>query len=249
MKTICLSLLVSISLLAQAPPSKKGTVKEPPRGPGVKPSLMNPSSLHAQAPAVYKAQFTTTKGDFIIEVHREWAPIGADRFYNLVKYGFYNDASFFRVLKGFVAQFGMNAKPSVQAVWQNANLRDEPVKQSNKRGTVTFAKTSMPNTRSTQIFINLGDNGQLDADGFAAFGTVIEGMDVVDKFYNGYTDRNGPDQGRIAAEGKPYLDKNFSQLDSIKIAKIVVPAAPAPAGDAKKAAAPDAKKAAAPDKK
>lgn len=215
----------------------------------MKPSLMNPSSLHAKAPEVYKAQFTTTKGDFIIEVHRELAPIGADRFYNLVKYGFFNDASFFRVLKGFVVQFGMHAKPSIQAVWQNANLRDEPVKESNKRGTVTFAKTSMPNTRSTQIFINLGDNAQLDADGFSPFGSVIEGMDVVDKLYNGYTDRNGPDQGRIASEGKPYLDKNFSQLDSIKIAKIVMPAAPAPAGDAKKAPAPAAKKPAAPDKK
>ena len=163
MKTICLSLLISISMLAQGPATKGGPVKEPPRGPGAKPSLMNPASLHAKAPEVYKAQFTTTKGDFIVEVHRDWAPIGADRFYNLVKNGYYNDASFFRVLQGFVVQFGMNAKPSVQAVWQNANIRDEPVKQSNKRGTLVFAKPSRPNTRTTQVFINFGDNAQLDA--------------------------------------------------------------------------------------
>jgi len=215
MKMIRLSIFLCSGLLLAQPPQPGG--KEPPRGPGAKPSLMNPASLRTKAPDVYKAQFTTTKGDFVVEVHRDWAPIGADRFYNLVKYGFYDNASFFRVLKGFVAQFGMNAKPAIQAVWQNANLRE----QSNKRGTLTFAKTSMPNTRSTQIFINLGDNAQLDADGFSPFGMVVDGMDVVEKFYNGYTDRNGPDQGKIASEGKAYLDKNFAQLDSIKTAKIL----------------------------
>jgi peptidyl-prolyl cis-trans isomerase A (cyclophilin A) len=224
MKMIYVSIFLCSSLLLAQAPQPGG--KEPPRGPGSKPSLMNPGSLRAKAPDIFKAQFTTTKGDFVVEVHRDWAPIGADRFYNLVKNGFYDNASFFRVLKGFVAQFGMNAKPAVQAVWQNANLRDEPVKQSNKRGTLTFAKTSLPNTRSTQIFINLGDNTQLDADGFSPFGMVVEGMDVVEKFYNGYTDRNGPDQGKIASEGKAYLDKNFAQLDSIKIAKIVPPEPP-----------------------
>ncbi len=218
------SIFLCSSLLLAQPPQPGG--KEPPRGPGATVSLMNPASLKAKAPNVFKAQFTTTKGDFVVEVHRDWAPIGADRFYNLVKYGFYDNASFFRVLKGFVVQFGMNAKPAVQAVWQNANLRDEPVKQSNKRGTLTFAKTSMPNTRSTQIFINLGDNAQLDADGFSPFGMVVEGMDVVEKLYSGFTDRNGPDQGKIAAEGKAYLDKNFPQLDSIKTAKILPPAEP-----------------------
>jgi len=182
---------------------------------------MNPASLKAKAPDNYKVQLTTTKGDVVIAVHRDWAPLGADRFYNLVKNGYYNGASFFRVLPGFVAQFGMSASPAVGKVWQNANIKDDPVKQSNKRGTLTFA-TAGPNTRTTQIFINLNNNTPLDAQGFAAFGEVVEGMDLVDKFYSGYGDPpRGPDQGRILAEGKVYLDKNFPQLDSIKSAKIV----------------------------
>ncbi len=183
---------------------------------------MSPSSLRAKAPDVFKARFTTTKGDFVVEVHREWAPNGADRFYNLVKNGFYDDCAFFRVLKGFVVQFGMNAKPAVQAVWQNANIRDDKVTQSNKRGYVVFA-TAGPNTRTTQVFINLGDNSSnLDAQGFSPFGQIVEGMDVVDQFYGGYGDPpRGPDQGKIASQGKAYLDKNFPQLDSIKTAKIV----------------------------
>jgi peptidyl-prolyl cis-trans isomerase A (cyclophilin A) len=223
MKSICLTLLLCAGVLAQAPASKsasKSTPKEPPRGP-TRPSLMNPKALNAKAPEVFKARFTTTKGDFVIEVHREWSPNGADRFYNLVKNGFYDDAAFFRVLKGFVVQFGMNAKPAVQTVWQNANIRDDKVTQSNKRGYVVFA-TAGPNTRTTQVFINLGDNANLDAQGFSPFGQVIEGMDVIDQFYGGYGDPpRGPDQGKIAAQGKAYLDKNFPQLDSIKTAKIV----------------------------
>src|SRR5579871_2528499 len=220
MKSICLSLLLSACALAQAPASKSAP-KEPPRGP-TRPSLMSPSSLRAKAPDVFKARFTTTKGDFVVEVHREWAPNGADRFYNLVKNGFYDDCAFFRVLKGFVVQFGMNAKPAVQAVWQNANIRDDKVTQSNKRGYVVFA-TAGPNTRTTQVFINLGDNSSnLDAQGFSPFGQIVEGMDVVDQFYGGYGDPpRGPDQGKIASQGKAYLDKNFPQLDSIKTAKIV----------------------------
>src|SRR5450755_406766 len=219
MKSITLSILLCSSLLAQ-PPAKGGAGKEPPRGPGAKPSLMNPASLKTKAPEVYKAQFTTTKGDFVVEVHRDWSPNGADRFYNLVKSGFYDDASFFRVIPGFVVQFGMNAKPAVEAVWQKANIRDDAVKQSNKKGYVVFA-TAGPNTRTTQVFINLGDNTSLDAQGFSPFGTVVEGMDVVEKFYSGYGDPpRGPDQGLVASQGKAYLDKNFSKLDSIKTAKI-----------------------------
>ena len=228
MKSIYLSILLCSSLLAQAPASKGG--KEPPRGkaPSDRPSLLNPASLKAKAPDVYRAQFTTTKGDFVVEVHKDWAPNGADRFYNLVKNGFYNDASIFRVLPRFVVQFGMNANPQIQKVWQTANIRDDSVKQSNKRGYLVFA-TAGPNTRTTQVFINLGDNASLDAQGFSPFGTVVEGMDVVDKFYSGYGDPpRGPDQGRIASEGKAYLDKNFPQLDSIKSTKIL------PAGEDKK---------------
>jgi len=181
---------------------------------------MSPASLKEKAPDVYKAQFTTTQGDFVVEVHRDWAPLCADRFFNLVKAGFYTDASFFRVIPGFVAQFGMSAKPAVNKVWDNANIHDDPVKQSNKRGYLCFAARPVPNSRTTQVFINLADNGGLDAQGFAPFGQVVSGMEVVDKFYSGYGD-NGPDQGKISAEGKPYLDKGFPKLDSIKVAKIV----------------------------
>ena len=195
--------------------------------------MLKPTSLNAKAPDIYKAKFTTTKGDFVIEVHRDWAPLGADRFYNLVKNGFYDDAAFFRVLPGFMAQFGINPKPAVSKVWDNATIKDDPVKQSNKRGYVTFAKTSLPNSRGTQVFINYGDNSRLDADAFAPFGMVVEGMDVVDKLYSGYGEGapggSGPSQDRIQSEGKAYLDKNFPQLDSIKTATIMEPAgAPAP---------------------
>ncbi len=188
---------------------------------------MNPASLNAQAPPVFKAKFTTTKGDFVIEVHRDWAPLGADRFFNLVKNGFYDDAHFFRVLPGFMAQFGINAKPAISKVWEPATIKDDPPTQSNKRGYVSFA-TSGPNTRTTQMFINFGDNSRLDGQGFSPFGMVVEGMDIVDKLYGGYGEGapggGGPDQGRIQHEGKAYLDKDFPQLDSIKTARITEPA-------------------------
>jgi peptidyl-prolyl cis-trans isomerase A (cyclophilin A) len=198
---------------------------------------MNPASLRAKAPEVFKAQFTTTKGDFVIEVHRDWAPIGADRFYNLVKNGFFTNAAFFRVIPGFMVQFGLNANPAVSKAWENANLKDDPVTQSNKRGMVTFAKTSQPNSRSTQLYINYGDNAPLDPQGFAPFGTVTEGMEVVDMIYSAYRER--PDQGRITEEGDAYLVKNFPMIDKIKMAKIL-PAEPA-AAPADKAAPPAAK--------
>ena len=188
---------------------------------------MSPSSLNAQAPALFKVKFTTTKGDVVIEVHRDWAPLGADRFFNLVKNGFYDDATFFRVLPGFMAQFGIHAKPAVSKVWEPATIKDDPATQSNKRGYVSYA-TSGPNTRTTQMFINFGDNSQLDRQGFSPFGMVTEGMDVVDKLYSGYGEGapggSGPEQGRIQHEGKAYLDKDFPQLDSIKTARITEPA-------------------------
>jgi peptidyl-prolyl cis-trans isomerase A (cyclophilin A) len=186
--------------------------------------------LHAKAPEVFKAQFTTTRGDFVVEVHRASAPLGADRFYNLVKNGYFTNAAFFRVVPGFIVQFGLNANPAVNKVWMNANIKDDPVMGSNKRGTLVFA-TAGPNTRTTQLFINFGDNAGLDRQGFAPFGTVTEGMDVVDKIYPGYGER--PDQQRITEEGKAYLDKNFPMLDSIKAAKIL-PAEPAAAPADKK---------------
>jgi len=188
------------------------------------PSLLKPSSLNKQAPPTFKAKFTTTKGDFVVEVTRAWSPLGADRFYNLVKYHFYDGAAFFRVLPGFVAQFGLSAKPEISRVWASATVKDDPVTQSNLEGYLTFA-TAGPNTRTTQVFINLGNNQNLDGMGFSPFGKVVEGMDVVEKFYTGYGEGapggNGPEQSRITNEGKAYLDKSFPLLDSIKTAVVV----------------------------
>ena len=194
-------------------------------------SLLNPASLKLQAPAVFTAKFTTSKGDFVVEVTRAWSPRGADRFYNLVKYHFFDGAAFFRVLPGFVAQFGISPRPDVAQVWEDAKIPDDPVTQSNARGTLTFA-TAGPNTRTTQLFINLNDNTNLDSMGFSPFGKVVSGMDVVDKFYSEYGEGapngNGPDQGRIQHEGKAYLEKSFPLLDTIKVAVIVPPAPVAP---------------------
>jgi peptidyl-prolyl cis-trans isomerase A (cyclophilin A) len=185
--------------------------------------LHQPENAKEQAPAEYDVKFVTTKGDFTVRVTRAWAPLGADRFYNLVKHGFYADAHFFRVLPGFVVQFGLSADPQVSRVWRSANIKDDPVTQSNEPGTVTFA-TAGPHTRTTQVFINLGNNGQLDSMGFAPFGQVTEGMDVVKKLHGGYGEGapqgRGPDQGTISSQGKAYLDKNFPNLDSIKSATI-----------------------------
>jgi peptidyl-prolyl cis-trans isomerase A (cyclophilin A) len=237
MKSLFTSIVLCSSLLAQAPAPASKSAASKTGTPVAKPSLMNPASLRAKAPEVFKAQFTTTKGDFAIEVHRDWAPIGADRFYNLVKNGFFTNAAFFRVIPGFMVQFGLNANPAVSKAWENANLKDDPVTQSNKRGMVTFAKTSQPNSRSTQLYINYGDNAALDPQGFAPFGTVTEGMEVVDMIYSAYRER--PDQGRITEEGDAYLVKNFPMIDKIKMAKIL-PAEPA-AAPADKAAPPAAK--------
>src|SRR5687767_9756297 len=146
------------------------------------PSLKNPASLTEKAPATYRVKLDTTAGPVVIEVHRDWAPLGADRFYNLVKYGFYDNVRFFRVIPGFMAQGGMSGDPAIQKLWGRNNINDDPVKQSNKRGYVTFAKTAAPNSRSTQIFINYADNSSLDSQGFAAFGQVVSGMETVDKF-------------------------------------------------------------------
>jgi peptidyl-prolyl cis-trans isomerase A (cyclophilin A) len=192
-----------------------------------KAKLRTPSALTEKAPDTFHAKFDTSKGVFVIEVHREWSPLGADRFYNLVKNGFYDDVRFFRVLEGFMAQFGMNGDPAIQRVWSNANIKDDPVKQSNKRGYVTFAKASIPNSRSTQLFINFVDNDTLDSQGFAPIGQVVQGMDIVDKLYSGYGRQNVPDQSRIIAEGNAYLAKEYPKLDYVK--KATIEKAPPPA--------------------
>jgi peptidyl-prolyl cis-trans isomerase A (cyclophilin A) len=185
--------------------------------------LRNPAALTEQAPATFNANFDTSKGLFVVTVHRDWAPNGADRFYNLVKNGFYDDVRFFRVIDGFMAQFGIHGNPAVASAWRQAQIKDDPVKQSNKRGFVVFA-TAGPNTRTTQLFVNFGDNTALDKQGFAPFGEVTKGMDVVDKIYNGYGEGaprgRGPDQGRLQSEGNAYLAKDFPKLDYIKTATI-----------------------------
>ena len=192
-----------------------------------KPSLLNPATLKTQAPDVYKARFSTTKGDFVVQVTRAWSPLGADRFYNLVKNGFYNGAGFFRIVPGFVAQFGISADPAVANAWREAKIPDDPVTQTNRRGYLTFA-TAGPNTRTTQLFINLVDNARLDSMGFSPFGQITEGMEIVDKLNAEYGEQ--PNQGRIEAEGKAYLEQNFPRLDVIKTATILTaPAAPKPA--------------------
>ncbi|HEX3442100.1 MAG TPA: peptidylprolyl isomerase [Pseudolabrys sp.] len=187
------------------------------------PNLSNPAALTEQAPATYKVKFDTTKGAFVVQVTRAWAPIGADRFYNLVKNGFYDNVRFFRVISGFMVQFGINGDPGVMAKWREASIKDDPVTQSNKRGYITFA-TAGPNTRTSQVFINFNDNTQLDQMGFAPFGRVISGMDVVDKLNAEYGEGaprgRGPDQGRMQQEGNAYLAKDFPRLDYVKKATI-----------------------------
>ena len=186
-------------------------------------NLGNPAALTEQAPATYKARFDTSKGVFVIDVRREWAPLGADRFYNLVKNGFYDDNRFFRVISGFMVQFGINGNPQVSTPWRNAQIKDDPVKQSNKRGYITFA-TAGPNSRTTQVFINFGDNDRLDSLGFAPFGQVSTGMNVVDQLYSEYGEGaprgRGPDQGRIQGEGNAYLTKEFPNMDFVRKATI-----------------------------
>jgi peptidyl-prolyl cis-trans isomerase A (cyclophilin A) len=181
--------------------------------------LRDPSQLTETAPEVFRARFETSKGAFVIEVQRAWAPIAADRFYNLVKNGFYDGTRFFRVRPGFMAQFGLNGDPAVQQVWQTAPLRDDPVTQKNVRGFVSFTNENRPQSRFTQIFINYADNSYLDKDGFAPFGQVISGMEIVDTLY-AYGREKEPDQRRILSGGNAYL-KEFPELDFVKKATLV----------------------------
>ncbi len=184
---------------------------------------MTPAQLNDQAPATFSARFETSKGAFTIEVTREWSPAGADRFYNLVRSGFYDGARFFRVLPGFVVQFGLPGDPELSKAWRTARIPDDPVKESNRAGAVTFAMAG-PNTRTTQVFINLADNTNLDGMGFSPFGRVTEGMDIVQQLYSGYGEGaprgRGPEQGRITMEGNAYLEKQFPKLDHILRATI-----------------------------
>jgi len=212
-------------------PETTQVVVPPPSGPPVNPLLLNPRSpeMMGKAPGQFKVQFETTKGQFVIHFHRDWAPLGVDRFYNLVKAGYYDDTRFFRVINGFMAQFGINGNPKVNTAWRDACIADEPVKKGNTRGRVSFAKRGLPNTRTTQLFINYGNNSRLDQIGFGAVGEVVEGMNVVDALYSGYgecknSDRpeaTGPEQVRIQDEGNTYLADGFPKLDYIVKATII----------------------------
>jgi len=184
------------------------------------------AAMSARAPAAFRARFETSAGDFVIEVHRDWAPRGADRFYNLVRSGYYDGVRFFRVISGFMAQFGIHGDPQVSAAWRDQRIADDPVRRTNLRGMVSFA-TAGPGTRTTQVFINYGSNDRLDAMGFAPFGQVVEGMDVVERLYAAYGEGaprgRGPDQGRLQAQGNAYLERDFGKLDYVRRATIVAP--------------------------
>ena len=190
----------------------------------VRKSLMVPAAFKDTAPDTYNVKFDTSVGEFVIKVTRAWAPNGADRFYNLVKNGFYDDARFFRAVPNFMVQFGLNANPNVSKVWQSARIPPDKVTQSNKKGFITFAMGASPDTRTTQVFINFRNNTNLDGMGFAPFGDVASGIEVVDKIYTGYGEGaprgGGPPQGRVAAEGNAYLIKSFPKMDYIKTATI-----------------------------
>jgi peptidyl-prolyl cis-trans isomerase A (cyclophilin A) len=193
----------------QPEPKKESAATEP--------GKKAPAASPVGAPDVYKVKFVTSKGSFVIEAHRDWAPRGADRFYELVKDGYYNDARFFRVIPNFVAQFGLAASPAVTKKWDKT-IDDDPVGHTNSRGSVTFAAAGR-NSRTTQVFINLRSNQTLDDKGFAAFGQVVEGMDVVEKIYSKYGDE--PDQEAITKRGNSYLKSKFPLLDYIKTAGIL----------------------------
>ena len=220
-------ILPIIALVAVAASCKKAADKSAPTttSSSATPDFHNPAdpAFATQAPDSFRARFSTTKGDFVIAVHRAWAPLGADRFYNLVRSGFYDGVRFFRVIPGFMAQFGIHGDTAVTSAWRERRIQDDPVRRTNVRGMVTFA-TAGPGTRTTQIFINYGNNDRLDGMGFAPFGEVVEGMDVVDGLYGAYGEGaprgRGPDQFRLNVEGEKYLARQFPKLDKINKATV-----------------------------
>ena len=226
MKTTFITLATTLALsltLASAQDAKQEA-----KPAAASPGFADPSKLTEKAPDTFKAEFDTTKGKFTVEVTRALSPNGADRFYNLVRSGYFKDLAFFRVIPGFMCQFGIHGDPAVAAKWRQAKITDDPVKGSNTRGAITFA-TAGPGTRTTQLFINFADNANLDGMGFSPFGKIAEGMDVVDKINGEYGEGapggRGPDQGRVQQEGNAYLKKSFPNLDYIKTATILPAAA------------------------
>jgi len=221
-RSFCVALLASASFVAgcggepQAEPEAQPETAAPAQQP-LNP-LLDPGRFTEVAPETYRVRMETSEGAIVIQVNRAWAPNGADRFYNLVKNGYYDDTRFYRVIADFMAQFGLNKDPQVNAMWRGAAIVDDPATQSNTRGRVTFAMAG-PNTRTTQVFINFKDNAYLDESGFAPVGEVVEGLDVVDRIYSGYgeTQPRGPgvDYQKAFAEGTPYLEANYPQLTKI----------------------------------
>ena len=215
--------LIVICAAAAASACQKSADKAPGRASA--PDFHNPAdpAFATQAPDSFRARFATTKGDFVIAVNRAWAPLGADRFYNLVRSGYFDGVRFFRVMPGFMAQFGIHGDTAVTTAWRERRIADDPVRRTNVRGMVTFA-TAGPGTRTTQIFINYGNNDRLDGMGFAPFGQVVEGMEVVDKLYGEYGEGapggRGPDQFRLNVEGEKYLARQFPKLDKINKATV-----------------------------
>jgi peptidyl-prolyl cis-trans isomerase A (cyclophilin A) len=217
-----------IALVAAFAIAAACTVSQPAAAADPSPALLQPALATEKAPDTYKVKLETTKGEVVIEVTRAWAPNGADRFFNLVKIGYYDGTVFFRVIDGFMAQVGMHGDPAVQAAWMKASIPDDPPTQSNTRGMVTFAAQGTPNSRTTQFFINFGDNSYLKQYGpFAPFGKVVEGMKVVDSLYSGYGEGapkgRGPSQGEIARQGNAYLKASFPELDAITRASLLAP--------------------------
>ena len=221
------SVLGSVLGCRETPPTARPdpAPSTPAPAPAPHPALLDPSLAREQAPERFLASFSTSKGEFVIEVRREWAPRGADRFHQLVEIGFFDGVRFFRAIEGFMVQLGIHGDPSVSRAWASARIEDDPVSLSNTRGTVSFA-TAGPNTRTTQVFVNYTDaNAKLDARGFAPFGRVVSGMEVVDALYKGYGEGapmgSGPSQPRLQAEGNAYLEREFPKLDWVKQARIV----------------------------
>jgi len=225
----------AVAMHAQAQTAAQAPAKPTAAAPAQKPAaasydrtLLHPALLKEKAPETFQVKFETTRGDFTMNVTRAWAPVGVDRFYNLVKHHFYDNMVVFRAVTGFVVQFGISSYPAVSAAWLDANIKDDPVTQSNQRGYVTYAKTTQPNSRSTQIFISFRDNSSLDSQGFAPFGVVdAEGMKVVEMLYDQYGDQPTNEQDQITKLGKAYLDKKYPKLDVIKHATVVGAAASA----------------------
>ena len=197
------------------------------RAPELRAALANPRhpSWGHRSPGVFRVRIETGKRDLVIEAHRDWAPVGCDRFYNLVRAGFFDDSRFFRIRRGAFAQFGIPGDPSVAAMWRAEAIPDDPVRASNIRGSVAYAMTG-PDARTTQLFINLTDNSRLDGEGFAPIGTIVEGMEVADRLYAGYAEdpgggMRGGKQGKMFAQGNAYLDREFPLLDRLTRATVV----------------------------